>query len=86
MLRWAKELRRSVDYIWTRPDVDTTRLAFAGTSWGAALAGTFLAVEPRFRAAVLNVPGLIMAFRTRSGCRQLSPAHSHSCLDAERKV
>jgi pimeloyl-ACP methyl ester carboxylesterase len=38
--------------------VDTTRLAFAGTSWGARLAGTFLGVEPRFRAAVLNVPGL----------------------------
>lgn len=58
MLRWAREMRRSIDYAATRADIDTTRLAYVGTSWGARLAGVMLAVEPRFRAAVLNVAGL----------------------------
>jgi dienelactone hydrolase len=60
MIRWAREMRRSVDYVSTRPDVDTTRLAFAGTSWGGRTAGVLLALEPRFKVAVLNVPGLSM--------------------------
>jgi len=58
MLRWSRELRRSMDYASTRPDIDTTRFAFAGISWGGRAAGVMLAVEPRFRVAVLNVPGL----------------------------
>ncbi|MEQ1693661.1 MAG: hypothetical protein ABMA00_20395, partial [Gemmatimonas sp.] len=61
MLRWAREMRRSIDYITTRSDIDTTRLAFAGTSWGGRLSGVMMAIEPRFRVAVLNVPGLSMA-------------------------
>ena len=58
MLRWAREMRRSMDYATTRPDIDTTRFAFAGTSWGGRIAGVMLAIEPRFRAAVLSVPGV----------------------------
>src|SRR5262249_44005824 len=61
VLRWAKEMRRSIDYVATRPEIDTTRLAYVGSSWGGRLAGVMLAIEPRFRAAVLNVPGLSMA-------------------------
>ena len=57
-LRWAREMRRSIDYVVTRPDIDTTKLAFVGTSWGGRMAGVMLAIEPRFRAAVLNVAGL----------------------------
>jgi len=60
MLRWSREMRRSIDYASTRADIDTTRLAFAGTSWGGRVAGVMLAIEPRFRVAVLNVPGLSM--------------------------
>ena len=58
VLRWAREMRRSMDYASTRADIDTTRFAYAGTSWGGRMAGLMLAIEPRFRAAVLNVPGL----------------------------
>ena len=58
MLRWTKEMRRSIDYAAIRPDIDTTRLAYVGTSWGGRIAGVVLAVEPRFRTAVLNVAGL----------------------------
>ncbi len=60
MIRWSREMRRSIDYAVTRPELDSSRIAFAGTSWGARLAGTMLALEPRFKAAVLNVPGIRM--------------------------
>jgi pimeloyl-ACP methyl ester carboxylesterase len=51
-------MRRSIDYVVTRTEIDTTRLGFIGTSWGARIAGVVLAVEPRFRTAVLNVAGI----------------------------
>lgn len=57
-LRWVREMRRSIDYVVTRPEIDSTRLAYVGTSWGGRLAGIALAVEPRLKAAVLNAPGL----------------------------
>lgn len=57
MLRWTTEMRRSIDYAFTRADIDTTRLAYVGTSWGARVGGTVLAIEPRLRAAILNVAG-----------------------------
>ena len=58
MLRWTREMRRSLDYVVTRPEIDTARIGFIGTSWGARIAGVVLAVEPRFQTAVLNVAGL----------------------------
>jgi tRNA A-37 threonylcarbamoyl transferase component Bud32 len=58
MLRWVREMRRSIDYAFTRSDIDTTKLAYAGTSWGGRTAGVALAVEPRIKTAVLNVAGI----------------------------
>jgi dienelactone hydrolase/tRNA A-37 threonylcarbamoyl transferase component Bud32 len=63
MLRWAKELRRSIDYVATRPDIDMTRLAYVGTSWGGRMAAVMLAIEPRFRVAMLNVAGISASAR-----------------------
>ncbi len=48
-----KDLQRSVDYLLTRPDVDRDRLAYFGVSLGARLGAISLAVEKRFRTAVL---------------------------------
>lgn len=59
----AKDLRRSVDYLHTRSDIDTARLAYVGRSWGARLAAINLAIEPRFKAGVLNSGGLLSAPR-----------------------
>jgi formylglycine-generating enzyme required for sulfatase activity/dienelactone hydrolase len=53
----VKDLRRSVDYVYERPDLDESRLAFFGVSVGAALAPVALAVEPRFKAAILWAGG-----------------------------
>ena len=48
-----KDLQRSVDYLYSRPDVDRERLAFFGVSLGARLGALGLAVETRFKTAVL---------------------------------
>jgi TolB-like protein/Tfp pilus assembly protein PilF/dienelactone hydrolase len=53
MIDRGKDIRRTVDYLATRSDIDSSRLAFEGISLGASLAPIFLVVEPRFRTAVL---------------------------------
>lgn len=58
-----KDLRRSVDYLLTRQDVDSTRLAYFGVSLGARLGAIALAVEPRFQAGVLWSGGFPMVAR-----------------------
>jgi formylglycine-generating enzyme required for sulfatase activity/tRNA A-37 threonylcarbamoyl transferase component Bud32/dienelactone hydrolase len=58
VLMWAKDLRRTIDYLGTRPDIDTSKVAYYGVSWGGYLGGIMPAVEPRIRAAVLYVAGL----------------------------
>jgi dienelactone hydrolase/predicted Ser/Thr protein kinase len=50
----VKDLRRSVDYLEARPDIDGQRIAFYGMSWGAALGPLAEAVEDRFRAGILT--------------------------------
>ena len=52
-LMWSKDLGRSIDYLETRPDIDTHKLAFFGISLGAGAAPRLVAVEPRLKAAVL---------------------------------
>ena len=57
---WTKDIGRTLDYLSTRGDMDTTRFAYYGVSWGANMAPIELAAEPRFKAAVLVVGGLTM--------------------------
>ncbi len=58
VVMWGKDLRRSIDYLETRPDVDAARLAYMGYSWGAAMGPIMMAVEPRFKAGIVVVAGL----------------------------
>ncbi len=60
VVMWVKDFRRSVDYLATRADVDTSRLAYFGLSWGGAMGGIIPAVEPRIRTVILYVAGLQM--------------------------
>ena len=53
----SKDLRRSLDYLETRDDIDKERIAYYGMSGGAAFAPLALAVEDRFKAGVLVVGG-----------------------------
>jgi formylglycine-generating enzyme required for sulfatase activity len=57
-LQWSTDLGRTLEYLETRGDIDADRLALYGVSMGAAHAVRFLAVYPRFKAAVLSSGGL----------------------------
>jgi uncharacterized protein len=46
-------LRRSIDYLATRPDIDAGRIAFVGHGLGAMVGGVLAGVEKRIRALVL---------------------------------
>lgn len=56
-VQWIKDLRRTVDYLESRPDINASRIGYYGYSWGGQMAGLALALEPRIKAAVLNVGG-----------------------------
>ena len=56
----SKDVSRTIDYLQTRSDLDIRTLAYFGTSRGAAIAPMILAVERRFHAAALWLPGLYL--------------------------
>jgi pimeloyl-ACP methyl ester carboxylesterase len=49
------DLRRAVDLLVSRDDVDPAHIGFYGTSYGAAMGGILAGVEPRIAAFVLEV-------------------------------
>jgi eukaryotic-like serine/threonine-protein kinase len=49
----VKDIRRTLDYLETRNDIDQQRIGYYGLSLGASRGAFLLAVEPRFRMAVL---------------------------------
>lgn len=58
VIQQYKDLRRSLDYLDTRPDIAHDKLGFYGVSDGARLGLILLAQEPRIRSAVLAAGGL----------------------------
>jgi len=60
VLCWSKDLRRSVDYLETRDDIDHDRLAFYGLSLGANIGPVMTALEPRFKTSLLLGGGLYL--------------------------
>jgi dienelactone hydrolase len=58
MIEWRWDLGRTLDYLATRPDVDSGRVGYVGVSLGASWALPLLAVETRVRAAVLLSGGI----------------------------
>jgi len=55
----VKDLKRSIDYLETRSDIDKRALAYYGMSWGAVAGPIALAVEQRFAAGILLSGGFI---------------------------
>jgi hypothetical protein len=49
----VKEMRRGIDLLASRPEVDPGRLGYVGFSWGASLGGILSAVERRVHSFVL---------------------------------
>ena len=59
LIQQVKDLRRCIDYLETRPDIDIRKLAFEGMSLGSVVAPIILAVEERLSACVLLAGGLM---------------------------
>ncbi|MCX6568083.1 MAG: protein kinase [Candidatus Aminicenantes bacterium] len=57
VLMWSKDTSRAIDYLETRKDIASDKIAYFGASWGAAMGAIIPAVEERFKAAVLYVAG-----------------------------
>jgi len=57
VIMWAKDLGRTIDYLESREDLDTSGLAYIGLSWGGAMGAIMPAVESRIRCNVLVVAG-----------------------------
>ena len=62
-VQWVKDLGRSLDYLETRKDIDSTKIAYFGDSAGASGGARFLAVEKRINAAILSSGGLQLSIK-----------------------
>jgi serine/threonine protein kinase/dienelactone hydrolase len=54
----VKDFKRSVDYLETRPDIDSKKLAYMGWSWGGQYGAIIPAIEDRLKVSVLRVGGM----------------------------
>ena len=55
---WTKDVFRAVDYLQTRPELDTSRLAYYATSMGSFYGPIPVALEPRIKVAIFALGGL----------------------------
>jgi serine/threonine protein kinase/dienelactone hydrolase len=57
LIKWVKDFKRTIDYLQTREDIDSSKLAYYGFSWGGELGNIIPAVEDRLKVSVLHVGG-----------------------------
>ena len=60
LIQQVKDFRRCVDYLETRPDIDSKKLAYYGFSWGGWFGGIIPAVEERLKVSVLLAAGMVL--------------------------
>ena len=77
------DLRRGVDLLSAREDVDPERLAYIGYSYGAAMGGLLAGIEPRIKAFGLMVGdgGLVSHFTAAEG----APSSELNSLTSEER-
>jgi len=57
LIKWVNDFGRTIDYLATRNDIDTSKIAFYGFSWGGRLGSIIPAVDRRVKANVLLLGG-----------------------------
>ena len=58
VIMWGKDMKRSIDVIESRSDLDVSNLLYFGVIWGGEMANIMIPIEPRIKRAVLLVAGL----------------------------
>ena len=82
------DLRRGVDLLASRADVDTNRIAYVGLSYGAAMGGLLAGVEKRIKAYVLMAGdgGLIEHFCDTAKVPYSCEAFQFESAGSERRL
>ena len=62
IIRVVNDARRAMEYLQSRADIRHDAIAFMGVSWGASVAPRILALETRFKTAVILDGGLTQSF------------------------
>jgi cephalosporin-C deacetylase-like acetyl esterase len=57
-IKVVKDLRKSIDYLETRTDINSKKLAYFGFSWGGVYGSIIPAVEDRIKVSILDVGGI----------------------------
>ncbi|MCX6575577.1 MAG: protein kinase, partial [Candidatus Aminicenantes bacterium] len=71
VIQWGQDLSRSIDYLESRSDINSDKLAYYGFSWGGRLGGLMVAVGGRFKTAIFYVAG----FRFQKQKPEVDPFH-----------
>jgi len=58
LIKLVQDLKRSIDYLETREDINNDKLAYFGFSWGGLLGAIIPAVEERLKISILKVGGI----------------------------
>ena len=84
MVNWITDLRRGVDYLETRDDLNLNKLAFLGISNGANVGLVLTAIETRYKTLVIESAGLEKDFRTR--IPETSPINFASQIKTQKLI
>jgi cephalosporin-C deacetylase-like acetyl esterase len=68
------DLRRAIDYLETRAEIDIERIGYVGGSMGGIIGAIFIGVEPRIKAAALIVAGGNMSLMIKESQHYTMPA------------
>ena len=83
VIQQSKEVRRSVDYLETRPEIDTTKLAYLGVSQGAAYGVIYTVLDDRFKTIILLDGGFFRTPTMLEETRLISASHQEAGLNGE---
>jgi dienelactone hydrolase len=72
LIQQVKDLRRSIDYLETRPDIDSRKLAYEGMSYGSGLGPIIAAVEDRLKVNVFLAGGFGLMGQGRPEVNQIN--------------
>jgi len=84
MVNWITDLRRGVDYLETREDLNKDKIGFLGISNGANVGLVLTAIETRYKTLVFESAGLEKDFRTR--INETSPIKFASQIKTQKLV
>ncbi|MBP7053903.1 MAG: SUMF1/EgtB/PvdO family nonheme iron enzyme [Phycisphaerae bacterium] len=54
----SQDMRRAIDYLHTRDDIDASKLAYVGLSWGAEMGSVMIATESRLQTGIFLLGGI----------------------------